>query len=223
MFVHLTPVSGNAKTGPIPVSTTSADTCPLSCPFRDNGCYAAYGPLRLHWDKVSRGERGMPWADFLTAIKRLRKGSLWRHNQAGDLPGTGEAIDGKLLGELTRANKGRQGFTYTHKPMTPANYAFVRAANDDGFAVNASANSLAEADTLRAECPGVPVVAVVSQSSPDKGLTPAGNKFIVCPAQVRDDVNCATCGLCAIIDERRPIIAFRAHGTGKKRIEATLL
>lgn len=223
MFVHLTPVSANAKTGPIPVSTTSADTCPPGCPFRNNGCYAGYGPLKLHWDKVSSGERGMPWADFLKAIKRLRKGTLWRHNQAGDLPGVGDTIDGKLLRQLVGANRGRQGFTYTHKPMTAANYSCVKAANEAGFAVNASANTLAEADALLANCPGVPVVAVVSQASPDKGVTPAGNKFIVCPAQARDDIDCASCGLCANTDARRPVIAFRAHGTGKKRIEAILL
>lgn len=223
MFVHLTPVSRNEKTGPIPVSTTSADTCPPSCPFRNNGCYAAYGPIKLHWDAVSLGERGVPWPEFLKAISKLRPGQLWRHNQAGDLPGIGDTIDSKRLTELVRANRGRQGFTYTHKPMTPANYACVRAANAAGFAVNASANTLAEADQMLRDCPGVPVVVVVSESAPTKGETPAGNKYIVCPAQVRDDVNCASCGLCANTDVRRPIIAFRAHGTGKKRIEATLL
>lgn len=220
MFVHLTPISRNTKTGPIPVSTTSASTCPDSCPFKDNGCYAGYGPLKLHWDKVSSGERSTPWKEFLTAIRRLPKQQLWRHNQAGDLPGQGTSVDAALLAQLTAANRGRRGFTYTHKPMTPENLAAVQAANADGFTVNASANNLSEADALLAH--GLPVVAVVSQDAPLKGTTPGGHKYLVCPAQVRDDVNCATCGLCQRQDPKRPVVAFQAHGTGKKRIEATL-
>jgi hypothetical protein len=55
---YLTEKSRNAKTGPIPVSTTSADTCPNDCPFRGNGCYADGYPLKGRWDEVTRGERG---------------------------------------------------------------------------------------------------------------------------------------------------------------------
>ena len=42
--VHLTLKSANAKTGPIPVSVTSDDSCPKSCPFNDGACYAKSGP-----------------------------------------------------------------------------------------------------------------------------------------------------------------------------------
>lgn len=222
MHVHLTRVSRNAKTGPIPVSTTSASTCPDSCPFKNNGCYAAYGPLKLHWDKVTSGERSLPWADFLAAIRRLPLGQLWRHNQAGDLPGDGEAIDAVKLLELTKANRGRRGFTYTHKPLTPQNALAIRKAVRAGFTINVSANSLAEADALLSRTRALPVVAVVPEDAPHRGTTPGGNKYIICPAQIRDDVSCATCGLCQNADPKRPVIAFKAHGTGKRRIEATL-
>lgn len=46
---HFTRVSGNAKCGPIPVTTTSADSCPPTCSFKGNGCYAESGPLAMHW------------------------------------------------------------------------------------------------------------------------------------------------------------------------------
>jgi len=221
MFVHLTPVSRNAKTGPIPVSTTSADTCPDTCPFKNNGCYAQYGPLKLHWDRVSRGERMMPWTEFLDAIRRLPKQQLWRHNQAGDLPGQGTSVDAVLLGQLVRANRGKRGFTYTHKPMTVDNLVLVRDATQNGFTINASASSLAEADTLMDL--GLQVVAVVPESAPEKGTTPGGYPYVVCPAQDQDNMNCANCGLCQLADPKRPVIAFRAHGTGKKKIEALLV
>lgn len=222
MRVHLTPISRNTKTGPIPVSTTSSDTCPDSCPFKGHGCYAQSGPLNLHWRAVDR-ERGDTWQDFLVKIRRLPRYQLWRHNQAGDLPGQGDTIDGCMLDDLVKANKTRNGFTYTHKPMTPDNLREVVDANAAGFTINVSANNLAHADEMKDLDPALPVVAVVSEAAPRHGLTPAGRRYIVCPAQLDDDMNCARCGLCQRREPQRPIIAFRAHGSGKRKIEALLM
>jgi hypothetical protein len=54
---HLTLKSRNVKTGPIPVSTSTRKTCPDSCPFKNNGCYAESGPLAIHWKAVTQGKR----------------------------------------------------------------------------------------------------------------------------------------------------------------------
>lgn len=123
--------------------------------------------------------------------------------------------------QLVDANKGKRGFTYTHKPMTPENVALLRRAVSSGFTINASANSLADADVMMDL--GLQVVAVVPADSVSKGTTPGGYPFVVCPAQDQDGVNCSTCGLCQNPEPKRPVIAFRAHGTGKKHIEATLV
>ena len=93
-ITHLSRVSSNSKVGPIPVSTTEASTCPPSCPFIDAGCYAKTGPVSWHWKKVTNGLRGDTFKEFLGKIKALPKGQLWRHNQAGDLPGSNERLDG---------------------------------------------------------------------------------------------------------------------------------
>ena len=104
--IHLTPKSKNAKTGPIPVSMSSDVTCPPSCPFNSGGgCYAATGPIALHWKKVSSGDRGMNFADFCDTIASLPDGQLWRHNQAGDLCGAGDTLDVPALDKLSEANK----------------------------------------------------------------------------------------------------------------------
>ena len=63
----------------------------------------------------------MDWQSFLSAIYSLPVGQLWRHNQAGDLPGIGNKIDVKQLGQLVKASEGKRGFTYTHKPLTKVN------------------------------------------------------------------------------------------------------
>jgi hypothetical protein len=217
MKYHLTPKSANVKTGPIPVSTSSAQTCPNDCPFNNsNGCYASGGPLALHWAAVTRGDRGDVFADFCDKIAALPEGQLWRHNQAGDLPGNGRDIDGAALGDLVKANQGRRGFTYTHyNPGNGKNAAYIKGANDYGFTINLSANTPAHADQLAALGLG-PVVTVLPMDQVSNSFTPGGRKIVVCPATIRDDVSCSTCKLCAVKD-RGVIVGFPVHGSQHKK------
>ncbi len=215
--VHLTIKSSNKKTGPIPVSTTSALSCPDSCPLKKNGCYADGGPLALHWRAVTEGQRGMHWAEFCESIEALPAGQLWRHNQAGDLPGLNESINPDALRMLVKANTGKRGFTYTHKPASAENLALIREANAGGFTINLSANSLAHADELAALDAG-PVVTLLPPGAPSLTKTPAGRPVVTCPAQLRDDISCADCQLCSRA-ERPSIVGFIAHGAGSKRAE----
>lgn len=217
MQVHLTLKSANAKTGPIPVSTTERDSCPTDCAMRA-GCYAASGPLALHWAAVSAGTRGTSWGQFVQAIAALPEGQLWRHNQAGDLPQTGGTIDAVKLGQLVAANQGKRGFTYTHH-RDRASLAWVKHANEWGFTVNLSANDLHDADAL-ADTGAGPVVVVLPSTQTQNTETPAGRKVVVCPATQRDDVSCATCQLCQ--RQRSTIVGFPAHGTKKRVIDIKL-
>ena len=236
--VYWTQISSNAKTGPIPVSTTTALTCPEACPFNSanaGGCYANGGPLAILWKQVTNGDKGIAWADFVAKVKALPKNQLWRMNQAGDLPGVGNDIDSDALAMVVKANKGKRGFTYTHKPMTPANAAAVKAANESGFVINLSANDTTHADELKAL--NIAPVAVVLPADMGRNATkggewleseaeyknrvrenlttPNGHAIVVCPATYRDTVTCATCGICAT--NRKAIIGFPAHGAQKKK------
>jgi hypothetical protein len=222
---HLTMVSKNVKTGPIPVSTSAASTCPDACPLKAKGCYASSGfHLAMHWKAVSENGRGDDWATFVSRISALPFGQLWRHNQAGDLPGENNQIDTDALAQLVDANAGKRGWTYTHKPVTgngnveTCNRAAVRDANAQGFTVNLSADNLTEADELKnADCG--PVVVVLPVGSPLAMTTPAGHKVIVCPAQRPESkATCATCGLCQ--RQRSVIVGFLAHGTQARAASA---
>ncbi len=223
--IAFTRVSRNAKTGPIPVTTTSEETCPESCPLKKHGCYAESGPLALFWRKVTERKAGLSWEAALGEIRKLPKGTLWRHNQAGDLPGEGDKISGFHMGQLIRANKGKRGFTYTHKPVTSSNDAnqisnalLIAQANESGFAVNLSADNLSEADSLAAMGIG-PVVVVLPAEQTRAVKTPQGRHVAICPATISDNVTCASCGLCAEIG-RKAIIGFPAHGTSKRKASA---
>ena len=213
MRYHFIPESSNRKTGAIPVTYSERASCPPSCPHYRADCYAEDFYTRMAWDKVP--QRGGTLEALCEAVAALPEGQLWRMNVAGDLPGEGEAVDPAALGEIVRANTGRRGFTYTHK-KSPEALAWAAHATRWGFTVNLSADDAGEADTLAEHGP---VCAIVPTDTPEKSYTPEGRTIIVCPAQTREDVTCASCGLCAIPD-RRVIIGFRAHGTRARVADA---
>ena len=225
--IQFTRISRNSKTGPIPVTTTSEESCPTDCPLKANGCFAEGGPLAILWRNVTARKAGLAWDTAMTAITALPKLTLWRHNQAGDLPGVGNDIDVTAMRQLVRANKGKRGFTYTHKPVTGdsvqsiANALLVAEANEQGFTINLSANTLAHADELAATGLG-PVVVVLPSDQTRATTTPQGRKVAICPATISDDVTCITCGLCALAS-RKAIIGFPAHGASKRKASAIAL
>lgn len=216
---HLTIKSKNRKVGKIPVSTTSADTCPDDCPFKKNGCYADSGPLAMHWAKVTDRQRGDTFQVFLGKISALPKGQLWRHNQAGDLPGSNGKLDADACVDLCLANAGKRGWTYTHYNVLDNDYNanVVKHMVMNGFVVNLSGNSLDHADKL-ADLDIAPVTTVLPSDQMTNTVTPAGRKVVVCPAVTRDDVSCEDCQLCARL--RDAIVGFPAHGNGKKKADA---
>ena len=219
---HLSRVSTNSKTGPIPVSTSSQATCPPTCPFLGSGCYAQNHGLNFHWRAVTEGTRGVTASEFFRLIAALPSGQFWRANQAGDLPHTLGRVSRRFLRGLIAANHGRRGYTYTHHRLEIGeNLALIRQANRQGFTINVSTETEAAAD--RAVAAGLPaVVAVPSTETRTAWNTPAGHRVVVCPAQREGStMDCATCQLCY----QRPaglVVAFLAHGTSKAKANAAI-
>lgn len=219
---HLSRVSTNSKTGPIPVSSSQRSTCSPTCPFLKNGCYGENYPMKFHWDKLDSGERGVPMAEFFRLIAALPPTQLWRHNQVGDIVANGGRISRRFLRGLIAANRGKRGYTYSHHRLDLGeNLALIRQANRQGFTVNVSTETETAAD--RAVAAGLPAVVAVPSTEPRTAWdTPAGNRVVVCPAQREGStVDCATCQLCY----KRPaglIVAFLAHGTSKAKANAAI-
>ena len=226
--------SANKKTGPIPVSTSDRDSCPRDCAFIGAGCYADVGPLGGLWTGLTNaganaamknGRTGtiatIGWSELCGKVAALPAGTLWRHNQAGDLPRNGSQIVAADVAALVAANTGRKGFTYSHHNVLGANGAanrkVVADANKAGFTINLSANNLRHADQLAAL--GIaPVVAVLPADQTANTVTPEGRKVVICPATQRDNITCQTCGLCQRL--RDAIIGFPAHGASKRKADA---
>lgn len=208
---HLTRVSGNRKTGPIPVSTTSMDSCPDTCGLSEV-CYATTGPLALHWNAVTYGARGYDVRTFARELSALPTGQVWRHNQAGDL----EHEDGSILlasiSHIVRTNLYRKlrGFTYTHHRLTPHNVYCIKYANDNGFVVNVSTDSVAEAVYVYNKYK-LPTVTLLPIDAPNVQEV-QGVKIVACPAEKTDRVTCSNCTICMSRD-RGYVVGFRAHGS----------
>jgi hypothetical protein len=222
MLTQLVKISSNAKIGKIPATNSSRLTCPDSCPFKLNGCYADAGfHTRLNWDKVTSGARGLEWSDFLASIKAIKPATLWRHNVSGDLRPTAynsELIDSNALTELATANSDSRGFTYTHYKPSKHNIAAIRKANKLGFTVNLSANSVSQSIEYKKAFPDLPVVTVAPSDIDIETRTIDGVKVIICPATYKDNVTCKTCKLCSIAN-RDSVVAFPAHGTQTKKAD----
>jgi hypothetical protein len=226
-WYHLTAKSSNAKTGPIAVSTTSQDSCPSDCPLMSSGCYAKSGPLKLHWDKVSAGPwidkpRGTDLMSFCDSLRQLPGGSLFRHNQAGDLPHKDGTIDHISLTLIAKACHSQRltAWTYTHHDVSNShNLDSIAVSIGLGLTVNVSAHSQQHAAACHKQ--GLPSVCIVPRGETRKNWEHDGVKFLVCPAQTSEKT-CSECKLCAIAN-RSCVVAFKAHGTQAKKVEATIL
>ena len=218
--VALTTASGNSNTGPIPTTVTEEASCAPTCPFLNKGCYGKYHLQGVHWRKVSNHERGVSWDEFIAKVRKFLPATLWRHNVTGDLPHIFGDIDSSKVDSLVRANRDKRGFTFTHHVLNTHNVAILKDANARGFTINASTESVEVADSVMSKH-GIPAVAVIPSTESRRFFhTESGRKVIVCPAKIhKGKVNCSTCGLCQQSD-REFIIAFPAHGTAKKAVDA---
>jgi hypothetical protein len=218
----MTAVSRNAKTGPIPVVTVSRDTCPNTCPFKNAGCYAEGGPLRLHWDRVTRD--GTTMVELAKSIKRLPKKQLWRYGQAGDIPTCPEELD-----TLITANAGRPVLAYSHRRDVET----IARMTNAGFHINLSCDSLAQVDEIADGVSAVVVVSSEYQRRADetqtqfrkrlggklKMTTPAGRPVALCPQTYIDNLTCQSCGLCASPRKNHTVVAFPSHGSRKRLVD----
>jgi len=214
MRVSFNPSSSNAQLGTIPASTTEPKSCPSTCALKDV-CYAKFHFQGANWRKVS--ETGLLWTEFLSKVRKIARGQIWRHNVSGDLPSDAEGnINVEDVRGLVVANRGRRGYTYTHHILNTENVAILQEANNNGFTISASCECVEVADQVMTEH-GIPAVAVINSEESRRFFTTTnGRKVVVCPAKIHDNVTCSTCGICANPD-RTVVVAFPAHGTAKKK------
>lgn len=221
MKFKFTAKSSNAKTGPIPVTMTERASCPDTCQLKKNGCYADNFPLSLHWDRVETS--GIDEEQLLDHVKTLPNGQLWRHNVAGDLPSMAGLVDSNSFNRLIDAVKHTRPIIYTHHKLYPHNQKLFSHARANGVVINASCEDIGTAySAIKA---GINAVCIMpSDAKPVTKLVNPDNhdelvRIVICPAQQKDSISCATCGLCARDRvEAGVIVGFLAHGSRAKKV-----
>jgi hypothetical protein len=223
---HLTRVSSNSKLGPIPVVTSSPNTCPSTCDLKGAGCYAEHGPLAIHWRNVAQG--GISIDQLCSDLQSLPRKQLWRYGQAGDLPQSLEDCN-----KLAKANRGRPVICFTHRRDLDT----VNHMKAQGFHVNLSADNMEQADDFSAAGHSVVLVLpsemgklsneTISEYRKRMGgtlrrKTPRGQTIVVCPQTFLNNVTCSSCGICSRPRLRGEIIGFPAHGTRRKMVDRNI-
>ena len=223
--------SKNAKIGQVAATYASiASTCPPTCPFMGEGCYAQTGHVgftvrRLDADGACAEDAALYEASLIARGPGAGGRDLpLRLHVSGDAR---TPVAAELLGRAARAWRSKGGgpvWTYTHAWRDVPRDAW-------GPAVNVLASCESTADGAKAVAAGyVPAVVVDKHPPNGRAYEKDGIKWIPCPNQTRStpatdkeparDVTCVSCRLCfdtARLASMGAGIAFAAHGSGTKR------
>ena len=238
----LLPTSSNKKTGDIIQSYSSRVTCPTSCKFKKNGCYADGYHTARQWDRCDNPEdaRYVINGEHLTiglkaaVFDKLRKNPdrnkiLFRHNIAGDIAIEGTStIDANRVDTIAKAiadtnetaGNVLQGYTYTHCTIDLNASNIIHDAASKGFLINASCETVQE--VKHAKNLGInTVIASVDPKETVRELKAMGMHGVQCPAQTKDGVSCDSCRLCA--RNRDVVVIFGVHGTASKKAAKVIM
>lgn len=225
--VHIVATSGNAKTGPMPVTYRPVQTCPRTCAFlpkSEGGNGGCYGTGRIFGIASKYATAETSHADAVAKLNRAPRGAKYmRDRVVGDIVAPDGTADVDYLTSIAAAAAAVDltpfGYTHGFDLLTPGDVQRVAAA---GYVLNASCETIE--DVRRAVAKGLPATIVAGPELEDgtEVRTHDGMRRVVtCPAQTREDVSCASCGLCAK-PRRAAVVRFLPHGTAVRQAEASI-
>lgn len=217
--------SENSKVGDVAATYAPiAQTCPVSCPLRNNGCYAQSGNVGFKVRRTEEYSDGMN-GDTVATLEGDEIADMAAHappNHALRIHVSGDATSDFRAQQMARGARVWNGpvWSYTHAWRT------VKRASWGRVSILASCEALS--DVVEAMYHGYASALVVAHHPEDGRAYMAHTnlhgverevKVIPCPSQTRD-VKCTDCRLCW--DDQRLLahgacIAFAAHGASKKR------
>lgn len=213
--------SHNKKLGNIAAISTSSNSCPDTCALKSE-CYAKYSFTGIHWRNLDL--KGLDFNQLTSLIDAMKKRSKLRYNVMGDLEHNKGIIDAVKLLKLANIIKNRfiETILYTHHSIENSlNVKALKLAFDKGLHVNISCEDTDKAN--KALSYGLNAVIVLPTGSIHKVIKQDNLTIVRCPAEYKDSIQCSNCMLCAKDrTKQRVVIAFTAHGTGKKKLSAKL-
>lgn len=210
--------SKNAKVGDVAATYAPiAQTCPASCPLRNNGCYAQSGNVGFKVRRTEEYSDGMN-GDTVATLEGDEIADMAAHSPAG------HAMRIHVSGDATsdyRALQMARGASVWNGPIWSYTHAWAEVSRISWGRVSVLASCETLSQVILAAAKGYAAALVVA-SHPDNGrafTTPEGVKVIPCPSQTRG-VLCTDCKLCwndKLLLAQGACISFAAHGATKKR------
>lgn len=199
----------------------SQQSCPRSCPFLNNGCYAEQGMTGIHTKRLNKG-KASPLAlakEEHCQILGLAGDKPLRLHVVGDCKTTAAARWVSMAAEVYQSRHEMPVWTYTH--------AWRDVPREAWGEVSVLASCETEEQAEQAMQAGY-AACITLPALPTRGRawkTWRGHTIIPCPEQTRRSDSCTTCRLCwddKALRDRRAVIGFGAHGSGRKRVTTAL-
>lgn len=216
--------SANSKTGLCSCTYVSQASCPIHCPFKDDGCYAQQGNTNVWTLDVNASPIKDPESiarEEADAIDRLSGQHPLRLKVVGDCPTPQAAAIVASAADRYKARGNQPIWAYTH-----AWKDVERIWHGSAVSILGSCESTAQFADVRAAGYAPALVVPAHPADGKAWLAEDGTKVIPCPAQTRKGkVQCVSCKLCWKDDEllaRGLAIAFEPDGNTGKRVRKHL-
>lgn len=218
--VYAVEKTANAKLGSVSATYVAQQTCPDSCVFRGQGCFAENGfvggnlvkPLnRGVATAMTRVEIARQEADMIDGLSGERDLRLHVVGDSATVEGT------RLLASAARRYSSRHArfvWSYTHS------WRWLPRKDWGSISVLASCESTADIAAARRR--GYATAIVVPEHTTKRLYRDGRTKILPCPEQTTG-VSCADCRLCMRDDFLRDsgvTIAFAAHGSVGSKAKA---
>ena len=215
--------SQNAKIGRTSATYATQASCPRSCPFFGNGCYAEVAFCGITTRRLNAYASTLDLSPEDIADAEAREiaaltGKLpLRVHVVGDCRTNGAASTIGAAMVAHTAKHGQFAWTYTH--------AWRDVARESWHGASVLASVETADDARAAGARGYATAIVVSEHPSNKVYDLDGVKVLPCPGEVNDAVTCATCGLCgkdSTLRERGLTIGFAAHSARAAQVKSAL-
>lgn len=199
------------KARPVSVTLAPQYTCPTTCGFYNNGCYAERGPLGIQTHRLNNSENNGPINSAeseANAIKNLSGKYPLRIHVVGDST-TNEGTC--LLADAADVYNGKYDqpvWTYTH--------AWRTVDRESWGDISVLASCETEQDVIDANNRGYATALVADHKTVSKKV--GNTNAILCPQQTGLKKDCEECRIC-MKDKRllgRATVIFSPHGATKK-------
>ncbi len=198
-------------------------TCPSSCAFLDNGCYAQVGRTAPHNRRLEVAARKAKAG----AVRIAKAEAAAIRQLSGDKPlrlhVTGDARTHESAAILAKA---AADYSSRHgQPVWCYSHAWRKVPREAWGAVSVLASTESIEGVKKAMSRGYAAAIVVAELPGDgKAWKQDGIRFTPCPEMTRG-IQCTDCLLCLNdfkLKERKAVIAFGAHGSGAKRVREVI-